>query len=363
VEPLRPTGFWSYAALDDASSRGRLSQLRRLLADELQQAVGRSPTVTIFQDVAAIPPGVDWERQIQQAIEAASFYIPIITPAFLQREWCSQELLKFRARERALGRQDLIFPLHFNDVSDFEKRRRSELYNPEVLTLLRQRQWTDFRDLRYTNLNSEEVARRVGSVATGVLAALYRGDGPRPPEAGDRSPRPFGTDRAAPETPVHAVGGSTGPKRLTIPIGIALVAVTVGGGVYEMWSRGAPDRLVGDVNTRPLARPVAPPPQGHKSIPLNFTVFFDWNRSSLTDSARQIISDAARGWKQQPGSPLIDILGYNDTSESNGLSVDRLDVVANELVRNGVPREQLASQAMQSGVRDPQNLRVDIKIR
>jgi hypothetical protein len=40
---LKPTGFRSYATTDDTSSRGRLGQLRRLLADELQQRIGREP--------------------------------------------------------------------------------------------------------------------------------------------------------------------------------------------------------------------------------------------------------------------------------------------------------------------------------
>ncbi len=56
---LGPTGFWSYTTSDDASSRGRLSQLRTLLAEELQQHIGRVPKVHIFQDVTAIPPGPD----------------------------------------------------------------------------------------------------------------------------------------------------------------------------------------------------------------------------------------------------------------------------------------------------------------
>ncbi len=81
MQPLRPTGFWSYTTDDDRVSGGRLSQLRRLLADELKLKVGRTPVYT-FQDVAAIPPGKDWEREIDAALEQASFCIPIITPGF-----------------------------------------------------------------------------------------------------------------------------------------------------------------------------------------------------------------------------------------------------------------------------------------
>ena len=104
MTPLNPVGFWSYTSQDDTSSRGRLSQLRRLLADDLQQAIGKTPVVHIFQDVAAIPPGADWEKQIHSAIGGASFFIPIMTPGFLQSEWCARELLAFRDREKALNR-------------------------------------------------------------------------------------------------------------------------------------------------------------------------------------------------------------------------------------------------------------------
>jgi hypothetical protein len=61
---LKPTGFWSYTTSDETSARGKLSQLRALLAAELQQQVGRAPKVNIFQDVAAIPPGAEWDVQI-----------------------------------------------------------------------------------------------------------------------------------------------------------------------------------------------------------------------------------------------------------------------------------------------------------
>jgi hypothetical protein len=56
--------------------------LRRLLADELQLKIGREPQVHIFQNVAAIPHGADWHKEIHKALSDASFFIPIVTPAF-----------------------------------------------------------------------------------------------------------------------------------------------------------------------------------------------------------------------------------------------------------------------------------------
>jgi len=51
--PLKPSGFWSYTSSDDTRSGRRLSQWRRLLADELQLLMGRRHQVKIWQDVAA----------------------------------------------------------------------------------------------------------------------------------------------------------------------------------------------------------------------------------------------------------------------------------------------------------------------
>jgi hypothetical protein len=55
AEYLKPIGFWSYTRSDDTGARGRLGQLRLLLAHALQLRIGREPKVHIFQDVAAIP--------------------------------------------------------------------------------------------------------------------------------------------------------------------------------------------------------------------------------------------------------------------------------------------------------------------
>src|SRR5580658_1061481 len=134
--PLKPTGFWSYATSDDTHSGGRLSLLRTLLAGALQQQIGREPIVHLFQDVKTIPPGADWDRQIHDAINDASFFIPIVTPGFLHSEWCTREVLLFAERQRSLGRNDLIFPIYQIDVDDFTGVRRGELHDPAVLTLL-----------------------------------------------------------------------------------------------------------------------------------------------------------------------------------------------------------------------------------
>jgi len=181
---LSPIGFWSYSNTDDDHSRGRLSQLRALLASELQQKIGRKLRVNIFQDVAAIPPGAEWEKQIRDAIDGSFFLIPIVTPALLQSEWCCQEIALFRQREATtLRRTDLIFPIHYLNVDDRDPSRPEDCHDAEVFRLLRSRQWTDFRALRHKNPESEDVARRIDALADAICAALRRAEQPFAEEA------------------------------------------------------------------------------------------------------------------------------------------------------------------------------------
>ena len=74
-----------------------------MLADELQLVIGRRQQVQIFQDVAAIPYGTDWLKEIHKAIDESSFLLPIVTPAFLESEMCCQEVMRFGNANRNSG--------------------------------------------------------------------------------------------------------------------------------------------------------------------------------------------------------------------------------------------------------------------
>ena len=102
-----------------------------------------------------------------------------------------------------------------------------------------------------------------------------------------------------------------------------------------------------------------------------YLVFFDWNKADLTDRARQIIGEAAGA--RGTGVTRIEVNGYTDRSGSDqynqGLSTRRANAVAAELVRRGVPRNEIATRGFgeanplvptADGVREPQNRRVEI---
>ncbi len=100
---LQPIGFWSYTPQEDDVSPKRLSWQLSLVMSELQHQYGRE-TVKIFQDVAAILPGTQWEDEIRNALGKSAFLIPIVTPAFIESEWCSKEIAVFLDREKEIWR-------------------------------------------------------------------------------------------------------------------------------------------------------------------------------------------------------------------------------------------------------------------
>ena len=127
-------------------------------------------------------------------------------------------------------------------------------------------------------------------------------------------------------------------------------------------------------NTPPPPPPTpiaAPSPAPARS----YLVFFDWDKATLTDRARQIVKDAADN-STRVQYTRIEVNGYTDTSGTakynQALSVRRAEAVAAELVKDGVPRGGITIQGFGEthllaptgpGVREPQNRRVEIIIR
>jgi formylglycine-generating enzyme required for sulfatase activity len=175
AERLRPTGFWSYTRDDDRISNGRLSQLRVLLTNELQGLFGKLPQVHIFQDAEAIEHGTDWENEIRKALGQSSFFIPIVTPGFLQSDMCCMEMTRFRDREIELGRSDLIIPFYWIGTEDADPGSREDCCDPAVFDLVRSRQGISFQDLRFREPTSEVVLSRVAELAASIRRTLRRG--------------------------------------------------------------------------------------------------------------------------------------------------------------------------------------------
>jgi hypothetical protein len=164
-------GFFSYSREDDEASRGMLSALRDAIQGELSGQLGRSKaTFRLWQDQAAIAPGQLWESQIKTAIEQAVFFIPIVTPRAVNSHHCKFEFEAFLARERALGRADLVFPLLYIRVSALENEAlwRNDL----VLSIIGERQYVDWRRFRLRDVHDPAVRTAIADFCEKIVDAL-----------------------------------------------------------------------------------------------------------------------------------------------------------------------------------------------
>jgi OmpA-OmpF porin, OOP family len=125
----------------------------------------------------------------------------------------------------------------------------------------------------------------------------------------------------------------------------------------------------------PVVAVAAPVPAALVQPARSYLVFFDWDKATLTDRARQIIKEAADN-STRVQYTRIEVNGYTDTSGTpqynQGLSMRRAQAVAVELVKDGVPGNAITAQGFGdthllvptgTGVREPQNRRVEIVAR
>jgi hypothetical protein len=165
-------GFFSYSREDDEAFEGTLSALRDAIQRELGAQLGRSRTTfRLWQDQRAIAPGKLWEEEIKTAVEQAVFFIPIVTPRAVNSRYCKFEFEAFLARERALGRTDLVFPLLYIRIPALENE--VQWREDRVLSIIGKRQYVDWRRLRNRDVREPAVREAIERFCEKIAEALH----------------------------------------------------------------------------------------------------------------------------------------------------------------------------------------------
>jgi hypothetical protein len=165
-------GFFCYSREDDEDSCGSLSALRERIQRELRGQLGRSmKTLRLWQDKEAIASGKLWEAEITKAIRQSVFFIPLITPTVVKSKYCRFELDEFLARETALGRDDLVFPILYIKVPALDDRVQRQ--NDPVLSIIAKRQYVDWCEFRHLDVTSTDVKKAVERFCVHIRDALY----------------------------------------------------------------------------------------------------------------------------------------------------------------------------------------------
>jgi hypothetical protein len=165
-------GFFSYSREDDEDSGGKLSKLRERIQAELRGQLGRTKRdFRLWQDKTAIAHGELWEDRIKTAISESAFFIPIITPTAIRSSHCKFEFDSFLAREKELGRSNLIFPVLYIPVPALTSDRWRD---DPLLSIIGSRQYEEWQNLRQLDPSSTEVALRVEKFCANICRALQQ---------------------------------------------------------------------------------------------------------------------------------------------------------------------------------------------
>jgi parallel beta-helix repeat protein len=186
-----PAAFMSYVRFDDAHEDGQLSAFRERLAGEIRIQTGHE--FPIFQDRNDIAWGQNWRQRIEETLDEVTLLLVIVTPGLFRSPACRGEVARFREREQALGRTDLILPLYYvsaREMDDPDLRKADDL-----ASLLWERQYADWRELRFEPLTSPVVRKALAQLASRMRDSFWQETASRTAQSGP-SPQPAGAQAA-----------------------------------------------------------------------------------------------------------------------------------------------------------------------
>lgn len=162
--------FLSYSHADNDHDGDKIRQFILKLAGEVGVLIGER--FEIFIDSPGIATGQKWQKRLDEAVDGASIFIPILTPSYFRSEPCKKEFDRFRKREKSLKRDDLIFPIYYVQSDEIQNKEKLAA-NPRAQELMK-RQYEDWRGYRHEQLTSSDVARAITQIAEHIKKALER---------------------------------------------------------------------------------------------------------------------------------------------------------------------------------------------
>ena len=176
-KPLKPPdAFLSYTRFDDQHDIGAISEFCRRLASAVRAVTG--VPFQIFQDVGGIGVGEHWQGKLDQMLDQARFFIPVVTPNYFRSKPCREELEKFLRAEAERERKDLVLPIHYIECELLED---DDLRAADLLaSTLHERQWQDWREFRFEGFEAANVRRALEQLAREIAKAQRRPMPPRP---------------------------------------------------------------------------------------------------------------------------------------------------------------------------------------
>ena len=207
--PGQPAAFLSYARFNDQHDDGWISKFCERLSAEVRVQLGEE--FPIFQDRKDIAWGQSWQKRIDQTLDAVTLLVVIITPGFFRSSACRAEVERFLARERDLGRDDLILPVYYVGTPELDDPERRDA--DKLASVLRSRQFADWRSLRFEPLTSRKARKAIADLATRMRDTFWR-SAVDPPSGHRELPEQSQLAESPPAIRTTAKSGPSGHRKL-----------------------------------------------------------------------------------------------------------------------------------------------------
>jgi len=162
--------FFSYATKDwDAPVEG--PQVREIVTGLEAQAHAEmdNESLTLWRDQERLRWGDAWEAKLHRVIGKAHLFIALVSPAWLNSEYCQMEYAAFKTRAAALGGAGRVLPILLREVDEDHLRDLSEDRRAcfAELKAIQMQLWSDI-----PLLDNSNVPTLLKTAATGIRARL-----------------------------------------------------------------------------------------------------------------------------------------------------------------------------------------------
>jgi hypothetical protein len=201
TEPLTTwDGFWSYVHADDHAENGKITSLAEDVTSQYELLTGER--INLFLDKNSLEWGEQWKKKVDEGLGSVAFFIAVITPRYFMSAECRRELQAFARKSSQLGIRELVLPLLYVDVSAL----RDDSPDDDLVNLIKQYQWEDWRELRFEEPDSKAYRKAVSRLAERLQEANRKSESmmivapierPAEPHGDDSETAPGTLDRLA----------------------------------------------------------------------------------------------------------------------------------------------------------------------
>ena len=123
----------------------------------------RIPGSSVFQDKHHLSDGSHFPEALAAELNSADVFLALVSPAWLQSEWCRREFSIFTEDATNSLRLHKIVPVLWVETPEIDKRSLDL-----VARTMANISYSDWRDLRYENWDNSDNQRQVGKLAESI---------------------------------------------------------------------------------------------------------------------------------------------------------------------------------------------------